>query len=125
MSYRRDVLEKVGGFDESREWPALEDWDLKLRVLAEGYPLVYVPVFVLHNKDVGILALLRDAFRDGRGGRYLNLRYGDGRYPFFFRWRNVRWYVRRLFAVGQAGFVPLYLLHAMSYSFGWLYGGVR
>jgi GT2 family glycosyltransferase len=43
VGYRRPVLEKVGGFDESFVWPNGEDTDLGLRALKAGFADAYTP----------------------------------------------------------------------------------
>jgi glycosyltransferase involved in cell wall biosynthesis len=43
VAYRRDVLEKLGGFDESFRWPNGEDTELGLRALQAGFTDDYVP----------------------------------------------------------------------------------
>jgi glycosyltransferase involved in cell wall biosynthesis len=47
VSYRKEILEEVGGFDESFPSPAGEDIDLKKRV-CEKYIVVYIPLAVIH-----------------------------------------------------------------------------
>lgn len=41
MAYRREVLEKVGGFDERYPHAAAEDWDLAFRVLDSGGAIAF------------------------------------------------------------------------------------
>jgi glycosyltransferase involved in cell wall biosynthesis len=51
LSYRRDRLLEVGGFDESFPFAAGEDADLKLRICQRGARLLYAPVCVLHLRE--------------------------------------------------------------------------
>jgi GT2 family glycosyltransferase len=64
MSYRRDVLERVGAFDEDFKWK--EDDDLAYRVMKAGWRIlsdkqasVYHPVRVLSFRDLITRALKR------------------------------------------------------------------
>ena len=47
---RREEIESVGGFDESPEIQHVEDWDLWLRLLAEGMTLCYTPSAISYNR---------------------------------------------------------------------------
>lgn len=52
ISYRRHVLEEVGGFREDFAPNVYgEDGDLKERVLALGYKVLFIPTVVQHNTD--------------------------------------------------------------------------
>lgn len=68
ISYRRRVLEEMGGFDESFS-PAVygEDGDLKERVLQLGYRLLFVPVINRHLADYNFPAFWRKEQRRGVG----------------------------------------------------------
>lgn len=48
VSYRKSILKKVNGFDESFPFPAGEDIDLKKRIVEKGYKVVYIPLPVKH-----------------------------------------------------------------------------
>jgi len=79
MSYRRETLAEVGGFDEG--FPPLvwgEDADLKLRVTQRGGRLLYVPVFVVHVRDYGLRSFLRQSYQRGRGEAHFRLKH-EGR----------------------------------------------
>lgn len=68
MSFRRAVLEEVGGFDESfppRVWG--EDADLKYRVSLREHTFLYVPVKVTHLRDYTLRSLLKQSCQRGRG----------------------------------------------------------
>jgi len=78
MSYRRAALLAVGGFDEG--FPPLvwgEDADLKLRLTRAGGRLLYVPVAVVHLRDYGLGAFLRQSWQRGRGEAHFRLKH-DG-----------------------------------------------
>jgi len=78
MSYRRDVLLDVGGFDEGFG-PCVwgEDADLKLRITQTGKPLLYIPVCVEHLRDYAVRPFLRQSFQRGRGDAHFRLKH-DG-----------------------------------------------
>ena len=67
MSYRRQVLAEVGGFDESFPVPGGEDADLKVRVVSRGYALLYVPVKVIHQRPYTLRDFWRQYYAHGRG----------------------------------------------------------
>ena len=68
ISYKREVLEEVGGFDES--FPARasgEDGDLKERVVKRGYGVLFVPVKVTHLQDYGLKRFWKQQLNRGAG----------------------------------------------------------
>ena len=67
IGYPKQLLERLGGFDEAFPAPALEDTDLALRALEAGAPAVFAPdALVSHAVHVpGALGLVRDASRWG------------------------------------------------------------
>ena len=67
MSYRRQVLTEVCGFDESFPCPGGEDADLKVRVVACGYRLLYVPVKVVHQRLYTVRDFWSQYYSHGRG----------------------------------------------------------
>lgn len=73
ISYKREVLEQVGGFDETYE-PFIygEDGDLKERILSGGYFLVYVPCKAIHLSDYSFLRFIRQ--QESRGAGILKFR---------------------------------------------------
>lgn len=50
MSYRREVLERVGGFDEEFRLPFGEDTDLAWRAIDEGYGVVFNSLAEVHHE---------------------------------------------------------------------------
>lgn len=76
MSYRREVLLEVGGFDEGfppRVWG--EDADLKLRITERGGRLLYVPVAVVHLRGYALGAFVRQSVERGRGEAHFRLKH--------------------------------------------------
>jgi glycosyltransferase involved in cell wall biosynthesis len=66
--YRREALEKVGGFDESIRRPGGEDPELAFRVRAHGYRLVFEPTAVVrHEYRENPFDFVRTFYRYGRG----------------------------------------------------------
>jgi glycosyltransferase involved in cell wall biosynthesis len=65
MTYRRDVLEQLGGFDEQFEQPFLEDSDLAFRTLDAGYDISFCGAAVVQHPPVQrtALATLKSADR--------------------------------------------------------------
>lgn len=67
MSYRREALDSVGGFDESFACAAGEDADLKYRLCQKGAQLLFLPVRVTHMQSYIWESFKRQAFTRGRG----------------------------------------------------------
>jgi glycosyltransferase involved in cell wall biosynthesis len=66
VSYRRAVLEKVGGFDESYRIASGEDNDLSYRVTKQGYKLVFAgEAKVAHYHPSNLWRYLRQQFWHG------------------------------------------------------------
>lgn len=75
VAYRRDLLEKVGGFDETFPLAAGEDADLKLRMARQG-PLLYLPLGVLHYRVYTLRAQWQLALRRGVGAYHFESKHG-------------------------------------------------
>ena len=68
ISYKKEVLEKAGGFDESfSKFASGEDGDLKERVLGLGYHLLFIPVKVTHLQDYNLKRFLHQQLNRGAG----------------------------------------------------------
>lgn len=68
ISYKREVLERVGGFDEDYSVVRSgEDGDLKERVLKLGKPLLFVPIKVTHLQDYNFKRFFRQQTNRGGG----------------------------------------------------------
>lgn len=68
ISYKREVLEEVGGFDERfPPWATGEDGDLKERVLGGGFRVLFVPVKVTHLQDYSLKRFWRQQLARGAG----------------------------------------------------------
>lgn len=78
MSYKKSVLEEVGGFDETYPVAAGEDADLKLRICLKNHKLAYAPIKVTHIQDYGAQRFIRQNIARGVGEAY-----------FLKRWRGV------------------------------------
>jgi glycosyltransferase involved in cell wall biosynthesis len=65
MAYRRDVLERLGGFDERFRYPTGEDTDLAWRALEDGASAEFVPAAIVYHdvRSSSFLAHLRDTRR--------------------------------------------------------------
>ncbi len=63
--YPRELLDRLGGFDESFSEPTSEDTDLGWRARAEGADYAFVDDAVIHHAvvDLGAIGKLRWAFR--------------------------------------------------------------
>jgi glycosyltransferase involved in cell wall biosynthesis len=65
MAYRRDTLERLGGFDERFRNPAGEDTDLAWRALDSGAACTFVADAVVHHdvRSSNLMTQLRDTVR--------------------------------------------------------------
>lgn len=81
MSYRRSVLEEVGGFDEGFPMAAGEDAELQERVAAAGYEFVLLPVKVEHVQTYSLTQFVEESVRRGRGLRHFHRVHGGARHP--------------------------------------------
>jgi len=72
MATKREVLEKVGVFNEKIKYGFDED-ELVERICKKGYKMVLDPrVFVKHKHRLTLLELLKQTFQYGRGGGLLS-----------------------------------------------------
>jgi GT2 family glycosyltransferase len=78
MSYRRDILRRVGGFDENFPVAAGEDADLKYRICGLGALLLYVPTRVTHLQEYSWTRFRRQCFVRGVGRNYFEQKNGAG-----------------------------------------------
>ena len=68
ISYKREVLEEVGGFDERfSPFASGEDGDLKERVLGLGFRILFIPVKVTHLQDYNLKRFWRQQISRGAG----------------------------------------------------------
>ncbi|MCL5263616.1 MAG: glycosyltransferase family 2 protein [Chloroflexi bacterium] len=67
MSYRRQALIEVGGFDESFPFAAGEDADLKWRICQREHHLLYIPVRVTHLHEYTWQSFTRQHVTRGKG----------------------------------------------------------
>jgi len=76
MSYRKEVLLKVGLFDENFPVPAGEDADLKLRVVEKGHKIGYIPLKVTHLDPYSVSSFLRRSIAHGIGSVFFEAKRG-------------------------------------------------
>ncbi|MBI4639086.1 MAG: glycosyltransferase, partial [Candidatus Tectomicrobia bacterium] len=66
LSYRREVLEETGGFNETYREASGEDNDLSYRVKKAGYTLLFDPTIVVaHHHPERLFRYLRQQFKHG------------------------------------------------------------
>lgn len=66
LSYRKKVLEEVGGFNESFRQPSGEDNDLSYRVKKAGYKLIFdKDIKVSHCHQTNLIKYLKEQYRHG------------------------------------------------------------
>ncbi len=74
-AYRRIRLVEIGGVDESFPGAAGEDADVKLRMAARGWSLMYLPLKVVHRRPYTLSAQWRQGFRRGVGAYHFEARH--------------------------------------------------
>ncbi|MEK6691947.1 MAG: glycosyltransferase [Nitrospirota bacterium] len=66
LSYRRKILEELGGFNEEFRYASGEDNDLSYRVRKKGYKLIFDrEIKVAHNHQTKFFKYLKEQFRHG------------------------------------------------------------
>jgi len=67
LAVRREILEKIGGFDESFKYASAEDYDLCYRIRRFGYKILYVPkISVMHHHPQNFKTILRKGYIHGK-----------------------------------------------------------
>lgn len=60
ICYKRSIIEKIGGFNHYFTFASHEDWELKIRLAKNRFPLLHQPRFVSHRKsNFGLSAFIR------------------------------------------------------------------
>ncbi len=130
LFFRREVLEAVGGFDEtigigaSSPWQSAEGQDIVLRILAAGFACAFEPSLHGHHPELNVVnpddAMRRKARAYGRGMGFVLKRHGYGLLSL------VTWIGRPSVAVilyalrGQTARVAYYFNVARGRLEGWL-----
>ena len=65
MSYKASIFKKFGGFDETFDKPAGEDFDLKQRICKAGYKVAYTPNPIMHMEPYDLNYFLRQILKRG------------------------------------------------------------
>jgi len=99
--YRKAVLDEVGGFEESIDWPGGEDPDLSYRIRQRGYHLGVEPRSVIQHKHRDTFVGLYRMFKNHGRGNAARYKLGRMNREYYGRRRNVRdfrnslWLLRR------------------------------
>jgi GT2 family glycosyltransferase len=89
MAFTRQILEKLGGFDEAL-WTASDDLEFDWRLLEAGQQIGYHPAaLVWHHRRPGLRPYLRQQRGYGRSQAIVEARYPE-RFPSGQRLRNLR-----------------------------------
>lgn len=78
ISYKKELLSRVGGFDEAFPVAAGEDADLKKRICDLGYALLYLPLKVEHYHRYSLSSFLKQGKDRGLGSLYFQAKHGGG-----------------------------------------------
>jgi len=76
VSFKKKILEEVGGFDDFFRTAAGEDMDLKKRIAERGYKFVYIPLKVTHIQNYDFNRFLKQSWVRGVGSKYFDRKYG-------------------------------------------------
>lgn len=76
LSYRKEIFEKAGGFDERFPGAAGEDADLKKRITGAGKKLLYIPLKVTHYHRYRLSSFIRQNHDRGLGSLYFHKKHG-------------------------------------------------
>ncbi|MEK7611035.1 MAG: glycosyltransferase [Patescibacteria group bacterium] len=77
LSYKKEIFEKAGGFDEKFPGAAGEDADLKKRITGAGAKLLYIPLKVTHFHRYRLLSFIRQNRDRGLGSLYFQKKHGE------------------------------------------------
>lgn len=78
LSYRKEVFQRLNGFDEHFPVAAGEDADFKKRVCDSGYKLLFIPLKVTHWHKYSLKSFLRQNRDRGYGSLYFHKKHGGG-----------------------------------------------
>jgi glycosyltransferase involved in cell wall biosynthesis len=123
MSYKRWVFDLVGYFDEEIYFPQMDDWEFRIRVLRYGYPLVYIALFVLHDKSMSLKSFIRRSFLHGRGRHYVAKKHAH--YMLYFGIKQIRLTFETFLKKRGLFFATLYILETFSRLAGWHFESIR
>jgi len=84
MSYLRQTLLDVNGFDENFPVAAGEDADIKLQICNKGHKLLYLPIVVIHKQEYNWPRFRHQCYVRGIGANYFEQKHGSG-YPSRFK----------------------------------------
>jgi glycosyltransferase involved in cell wall biosynthesis len=114
LSLHREVVEQVGGMDESFPWPAGEDTEWTTRIRLAGYALHFEPNAVIyhHHPRNTLKQILKHAYYFGYNSVKVDPRYADAlRTPPFMRHSLSVLLLAPLLAAGATGRVLVNLRH--------------
>jgi GT2 family glycosyltransferase len=90
-SYKREVLDKIGGFDDFFSRTA-EDVDISFRIMLSGFKLKYVSgAITYHNHRSSLKGLLKSQYLYGRGYGLLHKKYPQHFNPkYIITWKFIK-----------------------------------
>ncbi|MDO8523021.1 MAG: glycosyltransferase family 2 protein [bacterium] len=121
MSYKKSVLDEVGGFDETIKFVGLIDWEMKKRIMDLDHPLLYIPYLVLHSKPLSMSEIARKFFNRGRGYYHLAAKNPELLHAYKPSWRKAR---RNIISAMSAPGIYLFFIAFFDFiykSIGWEY----
>ncbi|MBI1974788.1 MAG: glycosyltransferase [Parcubacteria group bacterium] len=126
MSYRKSILEELGGFDEKQNFDGYSgacDWELKKRIANRGLTLCYTPLFSFHLGTCRTFkSLLRLGVARGKGTHFIEEKSYDLRRTSYGlpTWHTI---LRRAVSMGKNFSSPLiavcYLVEMLGRWSGW------
>lgn len=121
VSYKRDVFDIVGLFDE--RFITGEDPDMCWRLLHKGMKILYSPSIEIHHIHRSTFAgFLKQQFWYGQGNLQLCQKYGVPSTPLPpYDDKNILKYIINLRTKDETSFIPLFISGLLSYKLGMLY----
>lgn len=121
VSYKREVFDSVGLFDE--RFVTGEDPDMCWRLMQKGMKIFYSPDIVIHHLHRASWgSFLKQQFWYGQGNLQLRQKYLVTPSPLPpYEDKNIIKYIMNLWMKDESSFIPMFISGLLSYRLGVLY----
>jgi glycosyltransferase involved in cell wall biosynthesis len=114
MGVRKEMFERVGGFNTFYKYPGAEDVDLSLKIQRLGYKLKQVKAGIQHHHKKNLRKMLKTSFVYGRGDAQFLILNKEQRkfkplYNLYFPLASLRFSFVQVKKLGRYDLFPLFL----------------